>query len=258
VEYFHRNFRASIDRADHIITGSNFTADEIATVALVPKNRITVIHHGIDPAVFRPRPVIEQQAVNRRLDLPSHFAVYVGSVEPRKNLDVVIQSWPNVERSVTGARLVVVGDTGWHDHRIKNGLRGIRALCVGRLSGDELAAVLSMARAMVYPSRYEGFGIPPIEALACGCPVIASDIPPVREACAGHASLFPADDVDAWARALIEAMSTEREEKVVSARIDHASSLTWKRSAAAHLHVLSAIWYGKDPNGSQCTLTEAF
>ncbi len=239
VAWFERHFPSSAARADRIITGSAFTAGELQIWGVDP-GRITVIPHGIDATVFHPRTAAEQAVLAARLDLPERFVVYVGSVEPRKNLQVVAAAMQRLP--ATAGKLVLVGDTAWGNAGIDRSIESAGAIRLGRLDGPDLAVLLSRARALVYPSRYEGFGIPPLEALACGCPVLASDIPPVREACDGHARLLPPDDVEAWSAALAEALDAPPDPVARQAGLNHALAFTWDRSAEAHRAVFAALW----------------
>jgi glycosyltransferase involved in cell wall biosynthesis len=173
-------------RAVRVIVPTAAVAVDVTSILEIPADRIRVIPEAA-AAVFRPRSAEQVAAVRERYSLPERYLLWVGGLrapDPRKR----IGSLARIKRTLP---LVLVGTIGRWAREIEN------VTLTGRVTDDELAAIYTGAHALVFPSDDEGFGLPPVEALACGTPVVASDIPPLREVLAGRADLAPVDDLDA-------------------------------------------------------------
>ena len=177
-------------RAVRIIVPTMVVADDVAQRLDVPPERIAVIGEAAARA-FRPRPADEVERARSAHSLPADYLVWVGGLEhndPRKRIR-------ELAAAATGVPLVLVGPTKpWAD-MLPN------VMLTGHVSDDELAAILTGARALVFPSADEGFGLPPVEALACGTPVVCTDIPALREVLGDRATYVPFDELlsTAWA-----------------------------------------------------------
>lgn len=170
----------TLKRAAHLITISEFVRREIIETLGVSPNRVTAIHLGVDP-VFRARPRSECEPVLLRHGLTGvDYLLTVGALEPRKNLPGLLAAY---SRLPIGLRdkfpLVLVGPRGWLtdslDKCLQPLLRRGQVRWLGYVSRDDLPYIYSAARAFAFPSFYEGFGLPPLEAMACGIPVLVSD-----------------------------------------------------------------------------------
>jgi glycosyltransferase involved in cell wall biosynthesis len=169
-----------------IITVSHFSKERIVQLTGVESERVHVISNGVDRR-FRPVDSKTAKGALRRLGLTDPYILFVGSLEPRKNLKLLWETWP--QGNFDGATLAVAGATGqiFRKFQIDSVPKGVHLL--GRVEDDLLPALYSGATGFVYGSTYEGFGLPPLEALACGCPVAVSDIPAHREVC-GRSVLY--------------------------------------------------------------------
>jgi glycosyltransferase involved in cell wall biosynthesis len=169
-----------------IITVSHFSKERIMQLTGVESERVHVISNGVDRR-FRPVDSKTVKGALRRLGLTDPYILFVGSLEPRKNLKLLWETWP--QGNFDGATLAVAGATGqvFQKFQIDSVPKGVHLL--GRVEDDLLPALYSGAAGFVYGSIYEGFGLPPLEALACGCPVAVSDIPAHREVC-GQSVLY--------------------------------------------------------------------
>jgi glycosyltransferase involved in cell wall biosynthesis len=170
-----------------VITVSQFSKERIVQRTGVESERVQVIANGVDRR-FRP---VDQGTVKEaiaRLGLTEPYILFVGSLEPRKNLKTLLESWRLGK--FDGATLAVAGTSGHVFQRFQTDgtPEGVRFL--GRIDDGLLPILYSGAAGFVYASTYEGFGLPPLEALACGCPVAVSDIPALREVCAKTAVYF--------------------------------------------------------------------
>lgn len=205
--YYDIFLRPSLRRARRVITPSQSTARDTSALLRVPRERIDVIYNAISP---RFRPVADPTtlaSVRSRYDLPERFILYLGTIEARKNLVRLIAAYARA-RAVHGITepLILAGSLGWLYEDVLNlpaklGLENdVRRL--GFVEDADLPALLSAAHLFVYPSLYEGFGLPPIEAMACGTPVVASSAPSLPEVLGDAALLADPRDVDALADAL--------------------------------------------------------
>jgi alpha-1,3-rhamnosyl/mannosyltransferase len=160
-------------------------AEDAESVLDIPRERIAVIPEAPAPSLH-PRSADEVRAVRDRFSLPDRYLVWVGAMQtpdPRKRV-------PALTRAARSMPLVLVGPTAQWAHELPD------VKLTGAVSDDELAAIYTGAHALVFPSDDEGFGLPPVEALACGTPVAASDVPALREVLAGRATLRAVDDLD--------------------------------------------------------------
>jgi len=240
-EWFSRSFAALhgwlvprlVERVRHIITVSQYTKQRLIERFFVKPERITVIPNGIGEE-FYPRPQAEIERVKIALGMPpGRYVLSVCSLEPRKNLKRVLEAWDMVEpgRDLT---LVVTGAKGgaqvFRDPDIKT--RSRRVLFTGYVPGEDLPALYSGAGCFVYPSLYEGFGLPVLEALACGVPVVASDLTSIPEICGPSTILVRPDDVGEIASAIARVVDTpEAMASLAELGRAHAARFSWKSCA---------------------------
>jgi glycosyltransferase involved in cell wall biosynthesis len=223
---------AALRRGAHVLAVSQAMADEIAHEYGLGPERITVAHHGVDPAWFASAAASAQDL--DRLGLPDRYLLFVGNLEPRKNLGTLLRAHGAARRADPAVPpLVLVGPAGWGDRWQGAPPDPGHVVLAGYLADDDLRSVVAGATAVCMPSHYEGFGLPVLEALAAGRPVLASDIPAHREVAAGQALLIPPDDADGWADALTRAGAEGP--GAGTDRRAHAARFTWANSARAHL-----------------------
>jgi alpha-1,3-rhamnosyl/mannosyltransferase len=176
----------AVQRAVRVIVPTRAVADDAINVLEIPADRITVVGEAVAPALHS-RSDAEVAAVREQYSLPDDYLLWVGGLrtpDPRKRVAALARA----KRTMP---LVLVGHVG----RWARELEGVTL--TGAVSDDDLAAIYTGAHALVFPSDDEGFGLPPIEALACGTPVAACDVPALREVLDGRAALTPVDDLDA-------------------------------------------------------------
>jgi glycosyltransferase involved in cell wall biosynthesis len=214
----------ALDRARIIITPSNAAADDLVEVYGTDRDRIVVTPLGVDPDWAATTPPSAQWLADH--GIPPRYLLFVGTLEPRKNVPDLIAAHALLRRDEPNTPpLVLAGARGWGD--IEFGTDDV--VLPGYLPQADLRSVTAGAAALVLPSRYEGFGLPALEALACGIPVVASDIPVLREVTGGLAQYVPVGDVDALAATLkitLEADDSGREE-----RRAWAATFSWERCA---------------------------
>ena len=230
--------RLSCRRASRVIAISESTRRDIVKQWNLPAGKITVAYPGVGDE-FCPLPAEQVADFRRRRDLPERFILHVGTLQPRKNLVRLIQAY---QRLGTDAKLVLAGGRGWlyqdilgeiERHNLKNDV-----LLPGYLPDDELPLWYNAAAVLAYPSLYEGFGFPVVEAMACGTPVVTSQVSSMPEAAGGDDSgaalLIDPHDTGALAHALHRALEDEALRAQMRAQgFRQAARFTWARTAAA-------------------------
>jgi glycosyltransferase involved in cell wall biosynthesis len=176
---YYGQIHQAVKRADHIITDSHWTRDDVINYLEVSPDRVTTIHLAADP-VFRP--ITDQQEARRaatRFGLPPEFVIFVGTLEPRKNVPTLLKAFRQLRDRGFDVHLAIVGRKGWLYEEIFSTVTALKlADCVHFLenvSNEDLVRLYNAASCLALPSYYEGFGLPPLEAMACGTPVVVSD-----------------------------------------------------------------------------------
>lgn len=229
---------ASLRRAARVVTVSRAVRDELCAEYALDPARVVVAPNGVDAAWATARP--PGPAARARLGLPERYLLYVGNVEPRKGLPTLMQA----HRAARAAGrdvppLALVGPAGWGDAWQGHPPDPRDVLRLGYLSDEDLRAVVAGSVAVCLPSRYEGFGLPVLEALSAGRPALASDIAAHREVGGEEATYMPVGDVDAWAHALTVVSGQADDAARAHRRQAHAAPSTWERSASVHLQAWS-------------------
>lgn len=195
-----RRFAYSLERADAIITVSEFSRRELMELYGVKGERVTVIHNGISVPAGEDR--------RRRFDFD--YFLFVGTIEPRKNLETLLEAWRIIKfrrGAAWGCKLVIVGGTGWGCAPPSRQARdkGVEedVVILDYMPNEALPSLYANAEALVYPSLYEGFGLPPLEAMARGTPVISSNAPALPEILGEAALLCDPIDPEDFARAMV-------------------------------------------------------
>jgi len=193
----------SVKRACRVIAVSQHTKQDVMTVYGIPADKIDVVYSGLDAHFKRPssQAIEEFRAAH---GLPERFILYLGTIEPRKNLSTLIRAYAKVRPA--GVKLVCAGGRGWMYQDVFQTVEELRisrdVIFPGFLPDDDLPLWYSAADVFVYPSAYEGFGLPVIEAMACGAPTITTNASSLPEAAGDAALLVPPDDTTALAEAL--------------------------------------------------------
>ncbi|HEX3315741.1 MAG TPA: glycosyltransferase family 1 protein [Gemmataceae bacterium] len=232
---FAQQLPAIVNRTAHIVTVSDFSRDEIIRILGVPPERVTRTYLGVRPEL-RPLPAALVQARLRRLGLPASYLLFVGTLEPRKNLLTLLDAYARLPAKLRErCPLVLVGGWGWNFEPIAGRLAEVRPLGVvhlGYVAESDLAVLYNGARALVLPSHYEGFGLPPLEMMACGGPVLASTAGALAEIFGDTAHLIPAENGDGWTAALGRIIGDDdwRRELCRDVR-ETAAKFTWQRCA---------------------------
>ncbi len=230
--------------ACHVIVISEATRADLARYFTVPSNRVTVIPLAAD-AAFHPRPPGEVETVRRQYGLPESFILYLGSNKPHKNLPRLIEAWSRLTPHVSRFTLAIAGvwDPRYPEARLlaeRLGLQNVRWL--GPVPEADLPALYSAATLFVFPSLYEGFGLPVLEAMACGTPVVCSSTSSLPEVAGDAALLVDPTDVQSLAAAIADLLGSEaRREEMKEKGLQQAARFSWERTAAMTLGIYQEV-----------------
>jgi glycosyltransferase involved in cell wall biosynthesis len=195
--YLTSQTRRSCHSARRVVAISESGRQDIHRLYGVPQERIDVVPPGVGPA-YRPHPAAEIEAFRQKEDLPSQFLLHIGTLQPRKNLPVLLEALARLKRPEL--LLVLVGGKGWFFDEIYARVKALnlekQVRFTGYVADEELPLWYNAAAIFVFPSLYEGFGMPVLEAIACGTPVIAANTSSIPEVAGSAARLFAPQDVD--------------------------------------------------------------
>lgn len=237
VAYLNSVVPRSLRRAHLILADSTATRQDLITLLGMPPQKVTVVPAGVGPEY---RPITDEALlaeVRRRYSLPRRFILHVGTLEPRKNLPRLMEALAAISTQERDVRLVLVGGKGWlyqdiFDTVDRLGL-GERVVFPGYVAEADLPAVYNLATVVAYPSLYEGFGIPPLEAMACGVPVVCSNSSSLPEVVGDAALQIAPEDSDGLAAALLSALNNEDMRRHMRQRgLERARLFTWPAAAA--------------------------
>jgi len=187
-------------RADHIIAVSEATRRDLLALYDLPAEKVSVIHEAASPR-FCPQPAEDVDRVSAAYGLPEAYVLYVGTIEPRKNLLRLLEAWTPLRQAGEAPPLVIVGKRGWlsEDFYAELEASPVRSdvILTGYVVDEDLPAIYAGAMAFLWPSLYEGFGLPPLEAMACGTPVVCADASSMPEVVGDAALLFDPRDAGA-------------------------------------------------------------
>ena len=239
--YFERSLARTRAEADAVITPSRATADDCVRAG-IETSRITVIPHGV-----RTRTVADGDvtALRTSLALTRDYVLWTGTREPRKNLPALLRAFTLLaaDHPDLDLDLVLVGPAGWGDDSAETSLvadLGERVHVVGRLDDADLAAAYAGARAFAFPSTWEGFGLPVLEAMAYGAPVVTSRGTSREEVCVDAALLAEPQDPGEIAARLADAVGPAHDSLSQAGR-ERAATFTWEACAAAHAEVYAGL-----------------
>jgi glycosyltransferase involved in cell wall biosynthesis len=233
--------------ASRIITPSNSVKTEVCEAFAVDPDKVAVTPEAPRSA-FRSR---EDPELLKRLGIDDDFILFVGTIEPRKNLRRLVDAFDEVLRATSlSPKLVIAGGQGWlmDDFAASIKQKGLeqRVCLTGYLQDEDLCTLYSSCAVFVYPSLYEGFGLPPLEAMACGAPVITSRIPSLMETVGSAARLVDPNDTDDLARALIEMLSHDHvRQHYAELASNHVKKFSWEQTALKTLAVYRQLERGK-------------
>ncbi|QDV24716.1 glycosyltransferase family 4 protein [Aureliella helgolandensis] len=218
-------------RVQRVITVSHFSKSRIVELCNIPEEKIDVIYSGVD-SVFHPYPEQQIAQLRNELNLPERYLLCVGSIEPRKNLARLLQAWEIASPQLPGLSLVLAGASGrvFNSVGFDRGPEGVHM--AGYVAEQQLPLLYAGAELFVYPSLYEGFGLPVIESMASGVPVVTSSVTSLPEVAGTAAHLVDPYDIESIADGILRIANNRALQKTMSEQgLVHARSYCWAETA---------------------------
>jgi glycosyltransferase involved in cell wall biosynthesis len=232
-------------RADKIIAISQSTKKDLINLLGAKPEKISVVYPGYDDDIFKPSPDPHKiETALRKYGIIRSYIIYVGILEPKKNILRLVEAFASLKREGKIVhKLVIAGKRAWGDETVfqavrRNGLEG-EVIFTGYVPQEELPLLMSGADVFVFPSLHEGFGIPPLEAMACGTPVIASNASSLPEVVGDAGILVDPYNVDEIAEAIYKVVSDGKlREQMRRKGLERAKLFSWKKAAQQTLQIL--------------------
>ncbi|MFY9270941.1 MAG: glycosyltransferase family 1 protein [Candidatus Manganitrophaceae bacterium] len=247
IRYMNRNFYSKLDRISHFITISEVIKREMITVLSIPQEKITVTPLGVE-ACFRPVPIDRLDPVMNKYRLkPGSYILYVGTLEPRKNIGNLLKAYSLLPLSVREAYpLVLAGQAGWLMEKLDQEVDRLNIqkmiIKTGYVPKEDLPDLYSGATLFVYPSLYEGFGLPPLEAMACGVPVMTSNVSSLPEVVGDAGIQVHPEDVEKMALEMQDLLTNAPRRRLLSTMgLGRSKHFTWEKCAAKTLEVYDRV-----------------
>lgn len=233
-------------RADAVICVSEATRrDALRLYKLVP-SKVHVIPEGVEPRFAPISNHLILQSLRARYQLPARFILCVGTIEPRKNLVTLLEAYAALQNEIGDLRLVIAGGKGWLYESFFERLRALgledKITITGYVPDEDLPALINCAEVFAFPSVFEGFGLPPLEAMACGTPVICSNASSLPEVVGEAGLLLEPTNVRAWAEALRRVLSDDTLRADLRQRgLARAAQFTWEQTARRTLEIYQSL-----------------
>ncbi len=248
VLFFRQMIPLAAEQANAVIAVSQSTKRDMVRLLDVPESKIHVVYEGIDSSQYRP--VEQDQRMNQikmEYNLPDQFIFFVGTLEPRKNIDGTIRAFKQVCDEIGRQYgLVVTGAKGWNYHSLFTLVQELgleeNVTFTGYVREEDLPYLFSTASVFVYPSFYEGFGIPPLEAMACGTPVVASNVSSLPEVIGDAGLLVDPTKDNEIAEAVLQILTSEDlSKKLSTAGLARAQLFSWQKAARETIEVYESV-----------------
>jgi glycosyltransferase involved in cell wall biosynthesis len=238
------NYKKAFDRASIIFTVSEYTKKDIVRLYGIAESKIKVAYPGIDKKIFKSEiPVKDMRRARNLYELPGDYILFLNTIEPRKNLTNLIKAFDNLDSSVD---LVVAGKKGLKYRqifgRIKQSKKSGKIRYIGYVPENDKPAIIKMAKALVYPSYYEGFGFQPLEAMALGVPVIASQVTALPEVVGNAGLLVDPYSIEGISHAMNAVLSNEQlRQDLIAKGLQRVKDFDWNITANRILTEISKI-----------------
>jgi len=246
--HLERSVPYAVRKVDHIFTISEFTKQQIIDLYQADPAKISLVPPGIDPSDYYKRSAKEISAIRRKYKLPKDYLFFVSTLEPRKNVTGILEAYDQLEASLQMKyALVLAGGKGWLDESITTMLvrlqkKGLNIITTGYVPDEDLPALYSGAALFVFPSLYEGFGIPVLEAMACEVPVVTANNTSLPEVADDAAIMVQAEDTDAISAAVQRVLTDQKLADSLRAKgLKQVQKFTWEKSAEKALKIFEEL-----------------
>lgn len=238
-------FKRNLELSDQIIAVSESTKMDLIAEYRVQKEKISVIPEAADP-MFHPLSDQDIERIKRKYSLPHYFILYLGTIEPRKNISQIFEAFSSIHAKNPEMRLVIAGKKGWYYEEIFHRLYQLhiseKVIFLGYVPLSDLPALYNAATIFVYPSQYEGFGLPPLEAMQCGTPVIISNRSSLPEVVGEGGIMINPDSPDQIGSAIMKLINNpEFFQQQVNYGIEQAKRFSWRKTADMTSHVYEEV-----------------
>lgn len=237
--------KKTIKNVDRVITVSASTKSDVMKYLKAPEEKIKVVYNGKDES-FKLLDQNEISEFKRRYNLAFPFILYVGVLQPRKNIPTLIKAYYKLKQHKTKHKLVITGGKGWQYKEIFETVKKLNlqkdVIFTGHIIDEDIPRLYNAADLFVFPSIYEGFGIPPLEAMACGIPVIASNASSLPEVVGDAGIMADPYDVDGLADAMHKVLTNGRlREDMIKKGLEQAKMFSWEKCARETLKVYEEL-----------------
>ncbi|HOJ93271.1 MAG TPA: glycosyltransferase family 1 protein [Dictyoglomaceae bacterium] len=248
---FERNYakiliRSAVKLSDMIITVSNFSKSEIIKYTGIEERKIRVIYNGVDTSIFKRYEKEELEKVKEKYNLPAMFILFVGNVKPHKNLRMGLRAFELVLKNIDNLFFVIVGKKEGFikgDREIFNLLERSklreRVIFTGFVDKEDLPKIYNLSSLLIFPSLYEGFGLPPLEAMACGCPTVVSHLSSLPEICGDASYYVDPYDLESITEGIERVMGDENlRDTLIQKGFLRVKDFSWEKSAKEHIEAI--------------------
>lgn len=244
LRYYAGQIEWAVRVADHISADSEATRQDLIDQLAVPPEKVTTVHLAVNPLYQRPYSAAAIDHTLRQHNLPRGFILFVGTLEPRKNIPTLLKAYHQLrQETAVDVPLILVGGRGWHNQAIFDTIDALDLHDhVRHLSGifdEQLAHLYHAAAVLVTPSHYEGFGLPALEAMTCGCPAVVSRRGSLPEIVGPNGVMVDdPDDVTAWAETLHRVLTdSDLRQTMIENGRSHATTFSWQKAARQTLAI---------------------
>ncbi len=243
--YLDWSTRWSVRAASSVIAISETTRADLINHYRVSERKVTVIYHGIDER-FTPANDERKSGMRKALDIYGPYILFVGTIQPRKNLVRLVQAFDEIAKENPTIHLVMAGKMGWMTSEIENAVGQSsfteRIHLPGHVDDEDLPALYSAADVITLPSLYEGFGLPALEAMACGVPVVVSNRGSLPEVTGDASILVEPTEVSSLIQGLREGLNPATRQQRIDHGLRHVAQFTWQRSGKQTLETILASY----------------
>jgi len=240
-------FPFTIRNSEKILTISKSTKQDLIKYLNIPEKKITVTYLATDEK-YRLLNQKEISKIRRKYSIDFPFILYVGTLEPRKNIPSLIRAFYQLKKKTSRHKLIIAGKKGWKSEDIFETIEKLNLqkdiIFTGYVPDEDLPALYNAADLFVYPSLYEGFGLPPLEAMACGTPVITSNTSSFPEVVGDAGIMIDPYDVDGLTKAMYEVLTNDGlREDMIKKGLKQTKKFSWEKCAKETLEVYQEVYY---------------